>query len=44
MAGHEFPDGSEIANLVCKDGQWIPTKQKWASLPDCAGLEIIWML
>lgn len=36
MEGHEFPDGSEIATMFCKDGQWIPTKEKWSSLPDCA--------
>lgn len=35
MEGHEFPDGSEIATMFCKDGQWVPSKAKWSSLPDC---------
>ncbi|XP_031828807.2 hemolectin [Nomia melanderi] len=30
-----FPDGSSITNLVCKNGNWIPTRQDWVSVPDC---------
>lgn len=41
MEDHEFPDGSQIANLICKDGQWVPSKTKWSSVPDCAGTSFI---
>lgn len=37
MKGHQFPDGSAIANMVCKDGNWLPSKEQWASIPDCEG-------
>ncbi|KAJ8683258.1 hypothetical protein QAD02_019050 [Eretmocerus hayati] len=30
-----FPDGSSVANLVCKYGDWQPTKSNWVTIPDC---------
>ncbi|CAG9836626.1 unnamed protein product [Diabrotica balteata] len=35
MKGHEFPDGSQIATMDCKNGLWIPSKEKWTSIPNC---------
>ncbi|GLH02043.1 Hemocytin [Gryllus bimaculatus] len=33
--GHKFPDGSQITNLVCRDGTWSPSRKDWSSVPDC---------
>lgn len=33
--GYKFPDGSSIANLVCKGGEWQPTRPELAVIPDC---------
>ncbi|KDR23192.1 Hemocytin, partial [Zootermopsis nevadensis] len=33
--GHKFPDGSAIANMICRDGTWIPSQPEWKSIPDC---------
>ncbi|XP_043682227.1 hemocytin isoform X2 [Vespula pensylvanica] len=30
-----YPDGSAVANLVCKNGNWVPTRTDWVSIPDC---------
>ncbi|XP_014469310.1 PREDICTED: hemocytin isoform X2 [Dinoponera quadriceps] len=35
MKNFTFPDGSSIANLICKDGSWKPTRGDWISIPDC---------
>ncbi|XP_056642321.1 hemocytin [Diorhabda sublineata] len=35
MTGHQFPDGSAIATMTCKDGLWVPTRDKWVTIPDC---------
>ncbi|XP_049862899.1 hemocytin [Schistocerca gregaria] len=32
---HQFPDGSSVANLVCKEGDWVPAKPDWVQVPDC---------
>ncbi|KAJ8945046.1 hypothetical protein NQ318_019042 [Aromia moschata] len=29
LNGHEFPDGSAITTMACKNGLWVPTKEKW---------------
>lgn len=33
--GYRFPDGSTVTNMVCKDGEWTPSKIGWDSVPDC---------
>lgn len=33
--GYKFPDGSTAANLVCRDGVWVPGRAELAALPDC---------
>nr|XP_034190302.1 hemocytin [Osmia lignaria] len=35
MKNFTFPDGSAVTNLICKDGNWEPTKEDWVSVPDC---------
>ncbi|XP_044578140.1 hemocytin isoform X1 [Cotesia glomerata] len=35
MNNFTFPDGSSITNLICRDGNWIPTRTEWVSIPDC---------
>ncbi|KAL6266408.1 hypothetical protein P5V15_003260 [Pogonomyrmex californicus] len=35
MKQFTFPDGSSVANLICKDGSWKPTRNDWVSIPDC---------
>ncbi|EFA10333.2 hemocytin [Tribolium castaneum] len=35
LHGHQFPDGSAIATISCKNGFWVPDKDKWKQLPDC---------
>lgn len=32
---HVFPDGSSITNLICKNGNWEPSRADWTSVPDC---------
>lgn len=33
--GYRFPDGSTVTNMVCKNGEWTPSKVGWDSVPDC---------
>jgi len=33
--GYNFPDGSAIANMVCREGTWIPSQPEWKNIPDC---------
>ncbi|XP_078043521.1 hemolectin [Augochlora pura] len=35
MKNFTFPDGTSITNLLCKNGDWVPSKQDWVSVPDC---------
>ncbi|XP_025836285.1 hemocytin [Agrilus planipennis] len=35
LEGHQFPDGSQITNLMCENGMWMPTRQDWVTVPDC---------
>ncbi|XP_043259225.1 hemocytin isoform X1 [Colletes gigas] len=35
MKNFTFPDGTSITNLICKNGNWIPTRQDWVSVPNC---------
>uniref|UniRef100_A0AAR5QHC1 Hemocytin n=1 Tax=Dendroctonus ponderosae TaxID=77166 RepID=A0AAR5QHC1_DENPD len=35
LPGHQFPDGSSIATLICNNGFWLPGKAQWAAIPDC---------
>ncbi|XP_026667953.1 hemocytin isoform X2 [Ceratina calcarata] len=30
-----FPDGTTVTNLICKNGNWQPTREDWVSIPDC---------
>ncbi|XP_076276507.1 hemolectin isoform X2 [Lasioglossum baleicum] len=30
-----FPDGTSITNLICKNGNWLSSRQDWVSVPDC---------
>ncbi|CAK9818181.1 SSPO [Anthophora quadrimaculata] len=30
-----FPDGTSVTNLICKNGNWEPTRQDWVSIPNC---------
>ncbi|KZC09215.1 Hemocytin [Dufourea novaeangliae] len=30
-----FPDGTSITNLICNNGDWVPTRHDWVSVPDC---------
>ncbi|ALC44456.1 Hml, partial [Drosophila busckii] len=39
MRGFQFPDGSSITNIECRDGQWIHTKTGLNKVPDC-GLQL----
>ncbi|KAG8236358.1 hypothetical protein J437_LFUL016578 [Ladona fulva] len=32
---HQFPDGSTFTNMVCKDGNWVPSRPDWVTVPDC---------
>lgn len=32
---HQFPDGSGIANVFCKEGEWSPARPDWPTIPDC---------
>ncbi|XP_069683352.1 hemocytin isoform X2 [Periplaneta americana] len=34
-SGHEFPDGSAVANMICREGTWVPSRSEWKSIPDC---------
>lgn len=33
--GYRFPDGTTVTNVVCKDGDWKPTRGDWPTVPDC---------
>lgn len=33
--GNTFPDNTKIVNIVCKDGQWVPSRKELAVIPDC---------
>ncbi|XP_070162344.1 hemocytin isoform X2 [Polyergus mexicanus] len=35
MKHFTFPDSSSVANLICKNGSWKPTRSDWVSIPDC---------
>ncbi|SPP76371.1 hemocytin [Drosophila guanche] len=35
MRGFQFPDGSGITNIECRDGQWVHTKTGLSKPPDC---------
>ncbi|KOX75564.1 Hemocytin [Melipona quadrifasciata] len=30
-----FPDGTSVTNLICKNGNWEPTRKDWVSIPNC---------
>ncbi|XP_046389468.1 hemocytin isoform X2 [Ischnura elegans] len=32
---HQFPDGTTITSMTCKEGVWIPSRPEWLSVPDC---------
>ncbi|XP_073969601.1 hemolectin isoform X3 [Rhodnius prolixus] len=32
---HQFPDGSTTVELYCKEGEWVPYRNDWTSVPDC---------
>lgn len=36
MRGFQFPDGSGITNIECRNGQWVHTKTGLSKTPDCA--------
>ncbi|XP_059615285.1 hemocytin [Phlebotomus argentipes] len=33
--GYRFPDGTTVSNVVCRDGEWKPTRGDWSTVPDC---------
>lgn len=33
--GYTFPDGSSITNMICKDGEWAPSRSDQSFIPDC---------
>lgn len=33
--GYRFPDGSTVTNMVCKNGDWTPSKADWNTVPNC---------
>lgn len=33
--GFVFPDGSAIAISHCRDGNWVPSRSHWITVPDC---------
>ncbi|XP_053978189.1 hemocytin [Hylaeus volcanicus] len=35
MTNYTFPDGTSITNLLCKNGNWVPTRQDWVFVPNC---------
>ena len=35
LPGHQFPDGSQITTMNCKNGNWIPNRTNWVTVPDC---------
>lgn len=41
MKGHQFPDGSAITNMLCKDGTWMPSRADWVTVPNCQGTTYI---
>lgn len=44
MSGYRFPDGTSVTNMVCKEGQWQPTRQELAIIPDCQRKRIFFWL
>lgn len=34
--GHTFPDGSSITNMICKNGEWAPSRADQTFVPDCS--------
>lgn len=39
--GYRFPDGTSATNLICKEGDWVPTRPELAVIPDCQGIVFI---
>ncbi|XP_011303247.1 hemocytin [Fopius arisanus] len=35
MDGFTFPDGSSVSNINCREGNWVPSRSDWPSIPDC---------
>ncbi|XP_030749920.1 hemocytin [Sitophilus oryzae] len=35
MPNYQFPDGSTITTMTCKNGLWVPMKNQWITVPDC---------
>uniref|UniRef100_A0A8D8ZF36 Hemocytin n=1 Tax=Cacopsylla melanoneura TaxID=428564 RepID=A0A8D8ZF36_9HEMI len=35
MEGYKFPDGSGVANIMCKNGHWTPARPDWHQVPSC---------
>lgn len=33
--GHTFPDGTSITNMICKNGEWAPSRADQTFIPDC---------
>lgn len=33
--GYTFPDGTSITNMICKDGEWTPSRSDQSFIPDC---------
>ncbi|XP_044006095.1 hemocytin [Aphidius gifuensis] len=33
--GFVYPDGSSVANLECRNGNWIAMRNDWVTIPDC---------
>ncbi|KAK9502170.1 hypothetical protein O3M35_012753 [Rhynocoris fuscipes] len=33
--GHVLPDGSNTAEIHCKQGEWVPSNTNWLTVPDC---------
>lgn len=34
-AGHQFPDGSGVTNIMCKSGKWVAARPDWDIVPPC---------
>ncbi|KAG7205161.1 hypothetical protein KM043_018256 [Ampulex compressa] len=35
MKNFTFPDGSSVANMICKNANWVPTRPDWVTIPAC---------
>lgn len=42
--GHTFQDGTSVATVVCKEGEWVPARKEWLSVPDCLRKLIIFKI